>query len=80
MTALARARSNCKVQTRPRQRGLPTLTNLQLSNSKKNLVLGPRWGLDTKIDWPTDRRSQHNFVFGLTVQSAKSVESYTYEK
>jgi hypothetical protein len=24
------------------------------------MVVGPRWGLDTKIDWPTDRRSEYN--------------------
>jgi hypothetical protein len=24
---------------------------------KKNLVLTPKWVLDTKTDWPTDRRS-----------------------
>jgi hypothetical protein len=40
-----------------RQRGHPTSTNPQLSNSKKNLVLGPKRGLDTKTVWPTDRLS-----------------------
>jgi hypothetical protein len=29
--------------------------NLQLSDSNKKLVLGPRWVLDTKIDWLADR-------------------------
>jgi hypothetical protein len=24
---------------------------------RKNLVLSPEWVLDTKTDWPTDRRS-----------------------
>jgi hypothetical protein len=40
-----------------RQRRCPTSTNPQLSDSNKNLVLGPRWRFDTEIDWPTDRRS-----------------------
>jgi hypothetical protein len=26
-------------------------------DSNKNLVLSPRWVLDSKTDWPTDRRS-----------------------
>jgi hypothetical protein len=38
----------------PRQKGHPTSTNLQLSESNKNLVLGPRWVLDAKTDWLTD--------------------------
>jgi hypothetical protein len=40
-----------------RQRWRPTSTNPQLPVSNKNLVLGPRWVLDTKTDWPTDRLS-----------------------
>jgi hypothetical protein len=40
-----------------RQRGRPTSTNKQLSDSNKNLVLSPRWLLYSNIDWPTDRRS-----------------------
>jgi hypothetical protein len=39
------------------QRGRPTSTNPQLSDSNKNLVLGPQMGPATKTDWPTDRRS-----------------------
>jgi hypothetical protein len=31
-----------------------------MSDSNKNLVMGPRWGRDTKTDWPTDRWSQNN--------------------
>jgi hypothetical protein len=42
-----------------RQRERPTSTTLQLSDSNKNLVVSPRWVLYSKIDWPTDRRSQH---------------------
>jgi hypothetical protein len=34
-----------------------TLTNPQLSDSNKNMVVILRWVLDTKTDWPTDRRS-----------------------
>jgi hypothetical protein len=37
MTALARTSSNCKRQTRPRQRGRPTSTNPQFSDSNKIL-------------------------------------------
>jgi hypothetical protein len=39
------------------QRERPTAKNPQLSDSNKNLVVSPRWVLDTKTDWPTDRRS-----------------------
>jgi hypothetical protein len=31
--------------------------NKAATHSNRNPVLGPRWVLDTKIDWPTDRRS-----------------------
>jgi hypothetical protein len=34
-----------KWQTQPRQRGRLTLIKPQLSDSNKNMVLGPRWGL-----------------------------------
>jgi hypothetical protein len=37
---------------------LPSSTNPQFCAGNKNLVFGPRWGLDTK----TDRRLQHDFV------------------
>jgi hypothetical protein len=40
-----------------RQRERPKSTNPQLSDSNKNVVVGPRWVLYSKIDWPTDRRS-----------------------
>jgi hypothetical protein len=40
-----------------RQRERPTSTNLQLSDSNKNLVVSPRWMLYSKTDWPTDLRS-----------------------
>jgi hypothetical protein len=40
-----------------RQRERPTSTNPQLCDSNINLVVIPRWVLDTKTDWPTDRRS-----------------------
>jgi hypothetical protein len=64
MTALARASSNGKQQTRHLvKEGVPyqqTGNCLTFKNKSKNLILGPRWGLDTKIDWPTDRRSWHD--------------------
>jgi hypothetical protein len=37
----------------------PTLTNLQLSDSNKYLVISSRWMLYFKTDWPTDRRSYY---------------------
>jgi hypothetical protein len=33
------------------------------------LVLGSRWMLDTKNDWPTDCRLKHNFGFDLIDES-----------
>jgi hypothetical protein len=57
MTALARASSNCKRQTRPPKREFPTSTNPQLSGSNKVLVVSPRWVPYCKTDWPTDHRS-----------------------
>jgi hypothetical protein len=38
-----------------------------MSNSNKNLVMGPRWGPDTKTNWATDRRSQYNFNFNFNL-------------
>jgi hypothetical protein len=40
-----------------RQRERPTSTNLQLSDSNKDLVVSSRWVLYSKTGWPTDRRS-----------------------
>jgi hypothetical protein len=58
MTALARAGNICKRQTRPLVReGASYQQTPQLSDSNKNLVLGPRWVLHSKTDRPTDRRS-----------------------
>jgi hypothetical protein len=42
-----------------------TKKNPQESDSNKNVFLGPSWGLDNKTDWPTDRRSQHDFDFDI---------------
>jgi hypothetical protein len=39
-------------------------SNCQTKN--KNLVIGSRWESDTKIDWPTDRRSYFNFNFNFS--------------
>jgi hypothetical protein len=39
-----------------RQRGRPH-TGKTVSVTNKNLVLGPQNALDTKADWPIDRRS-----------------------
>jgi hypothetical protein len=50
-TALARTSSNCKWQTRPLIReGAPRQQTLSCLTDT-NLVLGPRWVLDTKTDW-----------------------------
>jgi hypothetical protein len=43
-----------------RQAGCPTNRKPQMSDSNKNLVMGPKWGPDTKMDWQTDRRLQNN--------------------
>jgi hypothetical protein len=44
-----------------RQRGRYKITNPQQSKEnlkeKEKLVAGPRWGSDTKTDWPIDCRS-----------------------
>jgi hypothetical protein len=45
-----------------RQRGHPTSTNPKMSKKYftregGKVVVGPGWVSDTKMDWPTDRRS-----------------------
>jgi hypothetical protein len=40
-----------------RQKERPISTNLQLSDSNKDLVVSPRWVLYSQTDWPADRRS-----------------------
>jgi hypothetical protein len=58
MTELARAISSCKRQAPPIDReGAPHQQIRHLSDSNKNPVLGPRWGLETMKEWPNDRRS-----------------------
>jgi hypothetical protein len=73
MTALARARNNCKQDPSSRQRERAssnciwdpfsrqrerfTWTKQQLSDSNKNLFVSSRWLLYSKIDWPIDRLS-----------------------
>jgi hypothetical protein len=42
---------------------------------KKNLVMGPRWGLATKKDWPTDRRSQNNLNLNQRCLSYQHAEN-----
>jgi hypothetical protein len=44
-----------KRQTRLLVREGAPIDEIAMSDSNKNLVLGPRWGLTP--DWPTDRRS-----------------------
>jgi hypothetical protein len=50
--------SNCKRQTRPLVReGAPYQQTRKCLTVLKYLAISPRWGLDNKTDWPTDRRS-----------------------
>jgi hypothetical protein len=54
------ARGNCtsRFQTRPLIReGAPLQETGICHAEKNNLVMGFRWEPDTKIEWPTDRRS-----------------------
>jgi hypothetical protein len=44
-----------------RQRGRPTSTKPQLSDSNKNLVLRPTWRLTPWLTWSTDRRLYRDF-------------------
>jgi hypothetical protein len=58
MTALARASSTCKRQTRPLVReGAPQAQDRNCHTSNKDLVVSPRWVLYSKTDWLADRRS-----------------------
>jgi hypothetical protein len=50
-----------------RQRGRPTSINSQVSDSNKNLVVSPRWVLDTKIDWPTNLRPNITLTMTMTL-------------
>jgi hypothetical protein len=43
--------------------GAPLQETRNRQKENRNLVMGSRWESDTKTDWPTDRRSQHNFNF-----------------
>jgi hypothetical protein len=40
--------------------GAPHEESRNRQTENKNLVMGSRWELDIKTNWPTDRRSQHN--------------------
>jgi hypothetical protein len=51
-----------------RHRERTTLTNSQLSDNKKNLVLGPRWVLDNKTDLRTDHRLKYKFGFDFKLR------------
>jgi hypothetical protein len=64
--ALAMSRKSWKLQTRILVRG--GAPHKQICNclkiiKGKKLVVGPRWVLDTKTEWPTDRQSWYNFDF-----------------
>jgi hypothetical protein len=49
--------SSSKLMTHPFvKEGAPHKRNPRLSDSNKNLAMGPNWVPDTKIDWPTDRQ------------------------
>jgi hypothetical protein len=54
MTALARARSNCKRQIHPLVReGAPHQQTRDYLTVIKNLVVSPRWVFYSKTHWPT---------------------------
>jgi hypothetical protein len=36
-----------------------------MSDSNKNVVIGPRWGPDAEMDWRTDHWSQNNLNLNL---------------
>jgi hypothetical protein len=38
-----------------------------MSDSNKNLVMGPRWGPGTTTDWQNDRRPQNNLILNLNL-------------
>jgi hypothetical protein len=55
---LARASRNCKQQIHPViRKGATHQQTRKCLKVIKILSWGPRWVLDTKIDWPTARRS-----------------------
>jgi hypothetical protein len=57
-TALAKASSTYKRQTRPLVRvGAPQEQDRNCHTSNKDLVVSPRWVLYSKTDWPADRLS-----------------------
>jgi hypothetical protein len=60
-----------------RERGRLTSEYKQLSDSSKNLVMVPRWVPGTKIDWPTDRLSEHNFDFDSVGRFTESDNSWS---
>jgi hypothetical protein len=45
----------------------------KMSDNNKNLVMGTRWGLYTKTDWPTDRWSQNNLNLETSTSSIRLV-------
>jgi hypothetical protein len=54
MTALAKTNSCCKRQTFLSSERVPHVNKHAAFDGNNNLVLGLRWVLDVKIDWPTD--------------------------
>jgi hypothetical protein len=58
-----------------RQRERPTSTNLQLSDSNKDLILSPRWALYSKTDWPNGRLTVgRNITLTLTSSDSRVEE------
>jgi hypothetical protein len=76
MTALARTSNNCKGQIRLLFKERPTTTNPQLSESNKNVVLGPRWGLTPR---ETGRMTVDRNIT-LTLTMVESVENFSCEE
>jgi hypothetical protein len=63
-----RVTANCKstLQTSPLVReGVPQHEDRKCPTVIKNPVVGPKWGPNTKTNWPTDRRSQYNLNLNL---------------
>jgi hypothetical protein len=61
MSALANIISKCKQHTRPLVRENPPHQQTRNCLTIKIWSWAPDGGVDTKIDWPTDRQSWHNF-------------------
>jgi hypothetical protein len=61
-----------------RQRKRPTSTNLQLSESNKDVILSPRWVFYSKTDWPNFvRQSPASKGLNTEAEEATALEAVT---